>query len=168
MITNSPIYVTWRPENDEMTAFLLFGRVSSPVLQHDQEESGLGRKGHNMHPSLCLLLFLLLTLTSLASGNVEKTIFIAPPRIKIPAEQPAGVDDLGLPRLSPAPEDAAIRTRLNSSFPTSDAPGGAESWFYLERLVPGVRYEVRICWLATVCCTTAMEFHFVIFTGTYA
>lgn len=97
-----------------------------------------------------LLLLLFLALSDITNANVEKTIFIAPPRTKIPAEQPAGLDDLGLPRLSPAPMEAAIRAHLNASFPTHDAPHGMESWFYLERLVPGVRYEVRVCWLATV------------------
>jgi hypothetical protein len=72
---------------------------------------------------------------------------MAPPPNIIPAENPA-IDESGLERLSPA--DYIVRTTLNASFPTEDAPEGTESWFYLEDLRPGQRYEVRICWLATV------------------
>lgn len=36
--------------------------------------------------------------------------------------------------------------------PDASAGGkGTESWFLLEGLVPGQRYEVRVCWVATVC-----------------
>jgi hypothetical protein len=95
-----------------------------------------------------LILGLLLSLfTVLAQANTEKTIFLAPPATTIPSEQP-DFDDLGLERLSP--QAPIVRTRLNASFPTSDAPEGVESWFFLENLNPGQRYEVRVCWLATV------------------
>lgn len=80
-------------------------------------------------------------------ANVEKSIFIAPESIHVPAEQPT-LDDLGLERL--APHLPSIRTHLNASFPSKAAPSGAESWILLEDLNPGQRYEVRICWLATV------------------
>jgi hypothetical protein len=82
-----------------------------------------------------------------AAANVEKTIFVAPLPWTIPAENSA-IDDLGLDRLSPT--DIMIRTSLNASFPTDEDPYGTESWFYLEDLTPGQRYEVRICWMATV------------------
>ncbi|KAJ5143741.1 uncharacterized protein N7515_002528 [Penicillium bovifimosum] len=84
--------------------------------------------------------------TAVAQANVEKTIFLAPEPATIPAGGP-DLDDLGLERLSP--ERPVVRTRLNASFPTSDAPRGTESWFFLENLNPGQRYEVRVCWLAT-------------------
>ena len=100
---------------------------------------------------LTTLILILFIIINFAHANVEKTIFIAPPREKVPTTEQSGLDDLGLPRLTPEPVDAVIRARLNASFPTRDAPRGAESWFFLEHLVPGVRYEVRICWLATVC-----------------
>ncbi|EEA22922.1 hypothetical protein TMatcc_001785 [Talaromyces marneffei ATCC 18224] len=81
-----------------------------------------------------------------AAANTEKTIFVAPLPWAVPAEN-AAIDDLGLDRLSPT--DFMLRTNLNASFPTDEEPHGAESWFYLEDLTPGQRYEVRICWMAT-------------------
>lgn len=99
---------------------------------------------HGLHLYLCLISILF---TQYAAGNVEKTIFVAPLPWAIPAES-AAIDDLGLDRLSPA--DFMLRTRLNASFPTDEEPYGTESWFYLEDLMPGQRYEVRICWMATV------------------
>lgn len=82
-----------------------------------------------------------------AAANVEKTIFVAPRPGPVPAESPV-IDDLGLERLSP--EEFKLRTDLNASFPTELLPRGTESWFFLEDLSPGQRYEVRVCWLATV------------------
>ncbi|OKL57082.1 hypothetical protein UA08_07674 [Talaromyces atroroseus] len=99
-----------------------------------------------MHATLCFQLICALGFIQLAAGNVEKTIFIAPPPSTIPAEDTA-IDDLGLDRLSPT--ESMLRTSLNASFPTDAEPYGSESWFYLEDLNPGQRYEVRICWLAT-------------------
>ncbi|KAJ0421935.1 hypothetical protein BJY00DRAFT_101741 [Aspergillus carlsbadensis] len=95
-----------------------------------------------------LLLYIYITtafLTLLAAANVEKTIFLGPSPLAIPALNPA-LDDLDLERLSP--ENGMLRTNLNASFPTTDEPG-TESWYFLENLSPGQRYEVRICWLAT-------------------
>jgi hypothetical protein len=100
-----------------------------------------------MHTTLCLQLICALLFTQHAAGNVEKTIFVAPPPSALPAENTA-IDDLGLDSLSPT--EFTLRTSLNASFPTDDEPYGSESWFYLEDLNPGHRYEVRICWLATV------------------
>lgn len=93
------------------------------------------------------LLSLLLSIASIAHANVEKTIFLGPPATTIPSEEP-DLDDLGLERLSPT--NPVVRTQLNVSFPTTDAPDGTDSWFFLEDLTPGQRYEVRVCWLATV------------------
>lgn len=93
------------------------------------------------------ILPLLALFTAITHANVEKTIFLAPPATTIPSGGPE-LDDLGLDRLSP--EDPVVRTRLNASFPTPDAPEGTDSWFFLENLNPGQRYEVRVCWLATV------------------
>lgn len=89
----------------------------------------------------------LLSLCLSASANVEKTIFLAPAPATIPSAD-VGLDDLGLERLSPL--NPAVRTQLNASFPTDEAPQGTESWYFLENLNPGQRYEVRICYLATV------------------
>ena len=94
-----------------------------------------------------LFSFFLIVLAHIAHANVEKTIFIAPPPNPVPLESPA-FDDLGLERLSSL--SPVIRTFLNASFPTQDAPQGAESWFLLQDLNSGQRYEVRVCWPATV------------------
>lgn len=105
---------------------------------------------HKLIPDVnvrCLQLIYILIFISLTSANVEKTIFIAPVPSTVPAENSA-IDDLGLDRLSPT--DYMLRTSLNASFPTADETLGSESWLYLEDLDPGQRYEVRICWLATV------------------
>jgi len=93
-----------------------------------------------------LLSFLLLISAHIAHANVEKIVFIAPSPNPVPLESPA-FDDLGLERLSSL--SPVIRTFLNASFPTRDAPQGTQSWFFLQGLNPGQRYEVRVCWLAT-------------------
>jgi hypothetical protein len=100
------------------------------------------------HLTIRLLGWILLTLfTGHVHANVEKTIFLGPPATTIPSDAP-DLDDLGLERLSP--RNAVVRTQLNASFPTAEAPDGLDSWFFLENLTPGQRYEARICWLATV------------------
>ncbi|OQD76053.1 hypothetical protein PENDEC_c005G06561 [Penicillium decumbens] len=88
---------------------------------------------------------LLALCATIAQANVEKTIFLAG-TATVPSVEP-GLDDLGLERLSP--DRPALRTRLNASFPSNDVPEGSDSWFFLENLIPGQRYEVRVCWLAT-------------------
>ncbi|KAL4780834.1 hypothetical protein BJX76DRAFT_336978 [Aspergillus varians] len=94
-----------------------------------------------------LLLYICITFfLSLAHANVEKTIFIAPSTHSHPAIDPT-LDDLGLERLSPS--NGKLRTKLNASFPTEAESGGTDSWYFLENLNAGQRYEVRVCWLAT-------------------
>lgn len=118
-----------------------------------------------MHPIASLLPTLLVL--PLANANVEKTIFLGPPPPPLSpslssSTNPFNPDlsDLGLDRLSPP--TPILRTELNASFPDADTDVGAgpdasaggkgtESWFLLEGLVPGQRYEVRVCWVATVC-----------------
>ena len=111
------------------------------------------------HAIVTTLGILLPLLTGIAHANVEKTIFLAPPAATIPSQEP-DLDDLGVERLSP--KAPVVRTRLNASFPTTKAPEGTDSWFFLESLTPGQRYEVRICWLATVW-TTPEPFYFSFF-----
>lgn len=97
---------------------------------------------------MMLLLFIyIVSLLSVASANVEKTIFIAPSAVTLPAKD-STFDDLGLERLSPS--NGMLRTQLNASFPIDSKSQGTDSWYFLENLNPGQRYEVRICWLATV------------------
>jgi hypothetical protein len=97
---------------------------------------------------------LLALYATLAQANVEKTIFLAPTTATVPSGEP-DIDDLGLERLSP--ESPVVRTHLNASFPSNDAPEGTDSWFFLENLIPGQRYEVRVCWLATVCINPSID-----------
>ncbi len=93
---------------------------------------------------LLLVLFYLLLHHALA--NVEKTIFVAPDAERLPSD--SSVDNLLLTRLSE--QYASVRTFINASFPTTEEPKGSVTWILLEGLRPRTRYEVRICWLATV------------------
>ncbi|KAL1848053.1 hypothetical protein Plec18167_008748 [Paecilomyces lecythidis] len=107
---------------------------------------------HLLTPLFALALALLIPPSA---ANTEKTIFLAPQPLPIPSLQDPITDDLGLERLSP--EAPVLRTYLNASFPTEHAPSGSESWFFLEDLNPGQRYEVRVCWLATTKQPTAFR-----------
>lgn len=84
---------------------------------------------------------------SLASANVEKTIFLGPEPVNIPNQQPS-LSTLNIDTLTP--EDWSLRTHLEATFPTEGFKRGSSSWFILDNLTEGQRYEVRICWLATV------------------
>jgi hypothetical protein len=106
------------------------------------------------HTITIVLGIIFLSLTNIVHANVEKTIFLAPPAATLPSEEP-DLDDLGLERLSP--ENHVVRTRLNASFPCTEAPEGMDSWFFLENLKPGQRYEARVCWLATVRTTPVLQ-----------
>ncbi|PLB41515.1 uncharacterized protein BDW47DRAFT_122556 [Aspergillus candidus] len=96
------------------------------------------------HLSFFLPLFLLSLLTT-TSANTEKTIFLAPSPVLVPTLTP-NLDDLGLQRLSPS--SSYLRTQLNASFPTTDHSNGdtstdtgTDTWYFLENLTPGQRYE---------------------------
>jgi len=92
-----------------------------------------------------LLLLLLQILAVLA--NTEKVIFIGPSSLKIPTEHPT-LEDLQLNTLSP--QHWSLRTLVQAEFPTNSSKYGQSSWYLLHRLQEGQRYEVRICWPATV------------------
>lgn len=95
-------------------------------------------------------LFLALTCCLLpALGNVEKTIFLGPASISIPSGHP-NLKDLYLDVLSPPLSRLSLRRQIPASFPTPTDPRGNETWLLLEGLEGGRRYEVRICWVATV------------------
>jgi hypothetical protein len=98
-------------------------------------------------PSLCFGNILLL---QQAAANVEKTIFLGPDTINVPHQSPT-FDDLQLDVLSPASrESRSVRTHLSAEFPTRDRSRGKATWLLLDDLTPGRRYEVRVCWAATV------------------
>jgi hypothetical protein len=92
------------------------------------------------------VLFLLLHL-QLTTANVEKVIFLGPSSLQIPIQKPT-LEGLQLHTLSP--QNGTIRTKLRAEFPTNTSIWGESSWILLEKLAEGQRYEVRICWAATV------------------
>jgi hypothetical protein len=81
------------------------------------------------------------------NANVEKTIFLGPSAVTLPEIHPS-LDDLHLQSLSRL--DSVLPTQLAVQFPSKAEPHGLESWYLLSDLEEGRRYEVRICWPATV------------------
>lgn len=81
------------------------------------------------------------------NANVEKTIFLGPSAVTLPDVRPS-LDDLHLHSLSIL--EPILPTQLSVQFPSDTSPHGLESWYLLSSLEPGRRYEVRICWPATV------------------
>lgn len=92
------------------------------------------------------ILFLLLQI-QIAIANVEKVIFLGPSGVQILTKHPT-LEDLQLHTLSP--QSGILRTKLRAEFPTNTSSWGEASWVLLEQLTEGQRYEVRICWAATV------------------
>jgi hypothetical protein len=80
-------------------------------------------------------------------ANVEKIIFLGPSSTLIPPEHP-NLDDLRLASLSP--HRPRLRTKVHVKFPSGPEDEGEVAWFLLEGLRAGQRYELRICWPATV------------------
>jgi len=91
-------------------------------------------------------IYVLSILVTIASANTEKAIFLAPEKQHTPVEHPT-LDDLNLQVLTPA--HPSLRTHLHAEFPGSDTKHGLASWFLLDQLREGQRYEVRVCWAAT-------------------
>src|ERR1700723_3336437 len=95
-------------------------------------------------PWLVFLVALIITV----NANTEKLIFLGPSAITIPDVHP-GLDDLRLDPLSPTGQHT-LETQLSVKFPTEEEPRGVQSWYLIEGLQEGRRYELRICWVATV------------------
>lgn len=93
------------------------------------------------------LIYLWCLCISLTSANTEKTIFLGPEPVNIPAQSPS-LAALNIDTLTP--DNYSLRTHLEAIFPTEDLSRGIESWLILDDLTEGQRYEVRVCWLATV------------------
>jgi hypothetical protein len=92
--------------------------------------------------------FLLLALNfPFAAANTEKVIFTGPIARPVPGEPPT-LTNLQLPELSP--QNWSLRTHLEAAFPTDSSKYGTSSWVLLRGLQDGQRYEVRVCWAATV------------------
>ena len=83
----------------------------------------------------------------LVLGNVEKTIFLGPEPIRVSQQRP-NLQDLYLDTLSPS--TSTLRLKLPAVFPKPNAVRGEASWFLLDGLRQHQRYEVRLCWAATV------------------
>jgi hypothetical protein len=79
--------------------------------------------------------------------NTEKIIFLGPSEVQIPVEHPT-LEDLKLETLSP--QQWSLRTHIRAEFPTKSSKYGQASWYLLHGLQEGQRYEVRVCWAATV------------------
>lgn len=104
------------------------------------------RKLHPVMSFRCLV-YLLIGIVTLVTANVEKTIFLGPEAVNIPQQSPT-LSDLHIDVLNPT--NYSRRTDVDAIFPTSELPKGTDTWLVLEDLTEGQRYEVRICWLATV------------------
>ncbi|KAI0161511.1 hypothetical protein GGR57DRAFT_360666 [Xylariaceae sp. FL1272] len=94
---------------------------------------------------LASLIFISL-LARIVKANTEKTIFLGPPSVDVLSAHPR-LADLHVQALTP--DNFTIRTYLDSSFPNHHSVYGRDSWFILDQLNPGQRYEVRVCWAAT-------------------
>jgi len=91
-----------------------------------------------------IALLLLCLAAPLVTANVEKAIFLGPPLINVPLQQPT-LSSLNLDTLTP--ENSTIRTQLPRSFQTGESPGQT-TWLILDGLAEGQRYELRVCWSA--------------------
>ena len=101
-----------------------------------------------MRIAVCCLSLLCSLLSILVQANVEKTIFLTPSFIHVPREHP-NLDDLQLDVLTPA--RWRWQGQIAASFPNASATfQGTETWLLLHELEEQRRYEVRICWAATV------------------
>jgi len=101
------------------------------------------------------ILFLLLLQIYAVAANTEKVIFLGPSSLQVPVEHPT-LEDLQLEALSP--QQWSLRTHLQAEFPNNASKYGQSSWMILHRLQESQRYEVRICWAATVSHRQAFPF----------
>jgi hypothetical protein len=96
---------------------------------------------------LSIQLILLFLQARVVLCNTEKTIFLGPSPVQVPVEHPT-LADLQLEALSP--QQWSLRTHIQTEFPTNSSNYGQASWYLLQGLQESQRYEVRICWAATV------------------
>lgn len=87
----------------------------------------------------------------MTSANTEKAIFLGPEPVNIPA-QSTSLAALNIDTLTPV--NYSLRTHLDAIFPNEEFPRGKETWLVLDNLTESQRYEVRVCWLATVSSST--------------
>lgn len=91
----------------------------------------------------------LLLLVPLITANVEKLIFLGPKKSDEPPQLLSHAFGSQLEILSPA--NYTLQRRLHAAFPWDPArKEDSEAWILLQNLEEGRRYEVRVCWGATV------------------
>ena len=96
--------------------------------------------------SAAAFLFLFLPLIA---ANVEKLIFLGPKNSDVQPQLLSHAFGSHLDILSPA--NYTIRHRLLAAFASDPVPKqDSETWILLQDLETGRRYEVRVCWSATV------------------
>ncbi|OAA52455.1 hypothetical protein BBO_00296 [Beauveria brongniartii RCEF 3172] len=109
----------------------------------------------------CVLILLAL-LTRDVTANADKIIFTGPEPITYPLASPS-LADLNLDVIGPA--SLSIRTSLSRIFHNDSdpelrgKPRGRASWFILDDLTPGQRYELRVCWAAIEPTEFTMDVH---------
>lgn len=86
-------------------------------------------------------------------ANTEKVIFTAPPRDTL--SELYDLKEEAFQTITPA--ISVLRASLSVAFPTIERPQGLDSWYRLEGLEENRRYEVRICWAATVHLLTSTQ-----------
>ena len=96
---------------------------------------------------LVIYLLHLLIPPLLVLANTEKLIFLTP-RSRPSQEALNLFENPQIPRLSKT--HSSVRDQLPVEFATKENPLGNQFWYLLEGLDEGRRYEVRVCWTATV------------------
>ena len=96
---------------------------------------------------LTLVYFCLCLVLQCVSANLEKVVLLGPPPFTLPSENP-NLEDLHLLTLSPLLP--SLRLQVEAAFPSNESQQGKPTWFLLQGLSEGRRYEVRVCWPATV------------------
>lgn len=112
----------------------------------EDESDCLQHKKFDMRPLAHVQVLALCILPTFA--NVEKLIFLAPAPVHIAPHQQPTFDNLQIDVLNSARPN--LRLKLPASFAEPENPKGPETWFLIDRLSQHQRYEVRICWAATV------------------
>jgi len=101
-----------------------------------------------------LTVVLLLALVfGFARANCEHAHFHGPPVLTTTSSSSTTPDDDDLPTGLGiiTPTSRSLTVQLPSRFPLPDsAPAGLATWFLLDELVPGQRYETRACYTAVV------------------
>lgn len=91
---------------------------------------------------------ILAVFVSIVTANVEKAIFLGPEPVNVLNQSPS-LADLHIDVLTP--DNFSIRKHVDAIFPSQNLPRGLDSWLILDDLIEGQRYELRVCWMATVC-----------------